>query len=84
MIAEVKRKPHQDDSARGERERPTNQLGFEALGWIDAAFPSDARDVRYWSRLCENSTRYKRTLNFEGCGQAESKKAIKFALRRAL
>src|ERR1035438_4809186 len=36
------------------------------------------------AHLCENSTRYKRTLNFEGCGQAESKKAIKSALRRAL
>jgi hypothetical protein len=36
------------------------------------------------AHLCENSTRYKRTLNFEGCGQAESKKAIKFALRRSL
>jgi hypothetical protein len=35
-------------------------------------------------RLSENSTRYKHTLNFEGCGQVESKKAIKFALRRAL
>ena len=36
------------------------------------------------AHLCENSTRYKRTLNFEGCGQAESKKAIKFVLRTAL
>jgi hypothetical protein len=24
------------------------------------------------AHLCENSTRYKRTLNFEGCGQAET------------
>jgi hypothetical protein len=36
------------------------------------------------AHLCENSARYNRTLNFEGCGQAESKKAIKFALRRSL
>jgi hypothetical protein len=42
------------------------------------------RHISTLPRLCENSTRYKRTLNFEGCGQAESKKAIKFALHRAL
>jgi hypothetical protein len=31
------------------------------------------RDFSSGSRLCENSTRYKRTLNFEGRGQAERK-----------
>jgi nucleoside-diphosphate-sugar epimerase len=27
----------------------------------------------YGPSLCENSTRYKRTLNFEACGRAQSK-----------
>src|ERR1700730_3349005 len=30
---------------------------------------------RIGSSLCENSARYKRTLNFEACGRAESKKS---------
>jgi hypothetical protein len=34
--------------------------------------------------LCEKSARYICTLNFEGCGHAESKKALKFVLRTAL
>jgi hypothetical protein len=34
--------------------------------------------VRLWPRLCEKSARYICTLNFEGCGHAESKKALKF------
>jgi hypothetical protein len=38
----------------------------------------------YGSRLCENSARYKRTLNFEACGRTESKKARKSVLRWAL
>src|SRR5450755_4096717 len=42
------------------------------------------RDVRIGSSLCENSTRYKRTLNFEACGHAQSKKMQKFVLRSAL
>jgi hypothetical protein len=36
----------------------------------------------YWPRLCEKSARYICTLNFEGCGHAESKKALKFVLRQ--
>jgi hypothetical protein len=39
---------------------------------------------RIGSSLCENSTRYKRTLNFEACGRAQSKKTQKFVLRSAL
>jgi hypothetical protein len=41
-------------------------------------------DVCSGSSLCENSTRYKRTLNFEACGRAQSKKTQKFVLRSAL
>ena len=40
-------------------------------------------DIGYGSRLCEKSARYICTLNFEGCGHAESKKALKFVLRTA-
>jgi hypothetical protein len=36
------------------------------------------------AHLCENSTRYKRTRNFEPCGHAESKKTQKFVFRSAL
>src|ERR1700730_10769374 len=39
---------------------------------------------RIGSSLCENSARYKRTLNFEACGRAESKKTRKSVLRWAL
>jgi hypothetical protein len=35
-------------------------------------------------RLCEKSARYKCTLNFDGCGHAESKTTQKFVLRTAL
>jgi hypothetical protein len=35
-------------------------------------------------RLRAKSARYKCTLNFEGCGHAESKKTLKFMLRTAL
>jgi hypothetical protein len=34
--------------------------------------------------MCENSTRYNRTRNFEACGHAQSKKMQKFLLRSAL
>ena len=36
------------------------------------------------SWLCENSTRYKRTSNFEACGHAQSKKTQKFVLSSAI
>jgi CheY-like chemotaxis protein len=45
---------------------------------------SDRFYDRRWRSLCENSTRYKRTPNFEACGRAQSKKAQKFVLRSAL
>ena len=50
--------------------------------------PSNSRrlvvEFRSWPRLCENSTRYKRTRNFEACGHAQGKKMQKFLLRSAL
>jgi hypothetical protein len=42
------------------------------------------KSVRKRPSLCENSTRYKRTLNFEACGRAQSKNTQKFVLRSAL
>jgi hypothetical protein len=41
-------------------------------------------EVRNWPSLCESSTRYKRTLNFEACGRAQRKQTQKFVLRSAL
>ena len=43
--------------------------------------PSNSRRLvvvfRSWPRPCENSTRYKRTRNFEACGHAQGKKNAK-------
>jgi hypothetical protein len=54
----------------------------------EAAMPNGIRTYRpifrLWPRLCENSTRYIRTRNFEPCGYARSQKTQKFALRSAL
>ena len=43
-----------------------------------------AAAIRSRPRLCGKSARYKCTLNFEGCGHAESKKTLKFVLNTAL
>jgi DNA-binding transcriptional LysR family regulator len=51
---------------------------------IELASAHRSAGICLWPRLCENSTRYQRTLNFEGCGQAESKKMQKFVRRSTL
>jgi hypothetical protein len=53
---------------------PPQKAGAAAVGCGFCPGPS----------LCENSTRYKRTLNFEACGRAQSKKTQKFVLGSAL
>jgi hypothetical protein len=43
-----------------------------------------SRPLAIGPRLCENSTWYNRTQNFEACGRAQSNKTQKFVLRSAL
>jgi hypothetical protein len=47
-------------------------------------YAQPATTVSSGSSPCENSTRYKRTLNFEACGHAQSEKTQKLVLRSAL
>jgi hypothetical protein len=90
---------HQLRSARRGygRSRPTSD-SFESRQRQDAATirpakaasilgilqPLSRPEVCSGSSLCENSARYKRTLNFEACGRAESRKTRKTLLRWAL
>ena len=71
--------------------QPSSRTGenspYGMIGGIEetsASFEARSAPRSYPTWLCKNSTRYKRTRNFEPCGHAESKKTQKFVFRSAL
>jgi hypothetical protein len=77
-----KRSPDAGDGCTADHRQPGLLLVAELAPIADAGAGDPG--ICNGPRLCERSSRYICTLNFERCGHVESKKALKFVLRTAL